>query len=475
MSSAQINQVPTASAFTPLAVPGCALWLDGADQTSMTLTQSTIANWRDKSGNGYMALSFSNAVSPPTWTSNVQNGRGVIQYAAGNGSYVSSFTISPTMTVFALYYPIGQTTNSPPIEQSVNSALNPGFLLQAAANNFTIRGSIPGPSNLVLSNVTMTWSAYAGAQAYTWTLYESTVGTTGPWTQINSAATASTSATHTPMTISNYYYFTVIVTTATGVSPPNASTPAQLTSSALLAPTNLILTIPAGTSATATMAWTAASGATTYSWILYTSATAAYVGTLLTSGSTAGTSATYGITIGSYNYFSVRSVTSALISAAAFSAIVGQQIVPPTGLTISVTGATITMSWTAYTAATSYAWTLYSNSIYAYGGSSVTTGTVTGSPPASSATYSSAVAGTYYYYTLTVTTPGGTGYTSGPATSSILQVVLPTSIVATGGTSSTSPLGYTVYTFTSSATWALTSPASFTAQTLVVGGGGAGE
>ena len=64
MSSAQINQVPTASAFTPLAVPGCALWLDGADQTSMTLNQST--------------LSFSNAVSPPNWVAGVQNGRGVV-------------------------------------------------------------------------------------------------------------------------------------------------------------------------------------------------------------------------------------------------------------------------------------------------------------------------------------------------------------------------------------------------------------
>jgi hypothetical protein len=475
MSSAQINQVPTASAFTPLAVPGCALWLDGADQTTMTLNQSTMTNWRDKSGNGYMALSFSNSVSPPTWASNVQNGRGVVQYAVGNGSFVSSFTITPAMTVFALYYPIGQTTNSPPIEQSVNSALNPGFLLQAAANNFTIRGSIPGPANLVMSNVTMTWSAYAGAQTYTWTLYESTVGTTGPWTQINSAATASTSAAHTPMTIGNYYYFTVVVTTQTGVSPPNASTPAQLTSSALLSPTNLTLTIPAGTSATATMAWTGSAGATTYSWILYSSATAAYAGTLLTSGSTAGTSATYGITIGSYNYFSVRAVTSALISAAAFSAIVGEQIVPPTGLTISFTGTTITMSWTAYTAATSYAWTLYSNSIYAYSGAQVTTGTVTGSPPATTASYSSAVSGTYYYFTLTVTTPGGTGYTSGPATSSILQVAAATSIVASGGTQSTSPLGFTVYTFTTSATWTLTSPASFTAQVLVVGGGGAGD
>jgi len=440
MSSAQINQVPTASAFTPLAVPGCALWLDGADQTSMTLNQSTLTNWRDKSGNGYMALSFSNSVAPPTWVAGLQNGRGVVQYAVGNGSFVSSFTISPTMTVFALYYPIGQTTNSPPIEQSVNSALNPGFLLQAAANNFTIRGSIPGPSNLVLSNVTMTWNAYTGAQTYTWTLYESTVGITGPWTQINTASTASTSAAHTPMTIGNYYYFTVVVTTQTGVSPPNASTPAQLTSSALLAPTNLILTIPAGTSATATLAWTGSAGATTYSWILFTSATAAYVGTLLTSGSTAGTSATYGVTIGSYNYFSVRAVTSALISAAAFSAIVGEQIVPPTGLTITASGTTVTMSWTAYTAATSYAWTLYSNSIYAYSGSSVTTGTVTGSPPATTASYSSAIAGTYYYFTLTVTTPGGTGYTSGPATSAIVQDVVALTYTYTSGSITSSTL-----------------------------------
>jgi hypothetical protein len=43
--------------FDPRSVPGCQLWLDGADTSSMTLSGSTITQWNDKSGNGKNAVS----------------------------------------------------------------------------------------------------------------------------------------------------------------------------------------------------------------------------------------------------------------------------------------------------------------------------------------------------------------------------------------------------------------------------------
>lgn len=40
------------SGFTPTSIPGCALWLDAADSSTLTLTGSNVTLWKDKSGNG---------------------------------------------------------------------------------------------------------------------------------------------------------------------------------------------------------------------------------------------------------------------------------------------------------------------------------------------------------------------------------------------------------------------------------------
>jgi hypothetical protein len=43
---------PHLRVFRPTDIPGCTVWLDGADQSSMTLSGSNITQWRDKSGTG---------------------------------------------------------------------------------------------------------------------------------------------------------------------------------------------------------------------------------------------------------------------------------------------------------------------------------------------------------------------------------------------------------------------------------------
>ncbi len=54
--------------FNPRSLPGCVLWLDGADSSSMALTGSVITTWRDKSGQGNNATAFN---SPTLSGSNV--------------------------------------------------------------------------------------------------------------------------------------------------------------------------------------------------------------------------------------------------------------------------------------------------------------------------------------------------------------------------------------------------------------------
>ena len=53
-----------ASGFSPQVIPGLTLWLDAADQSTMTLSGSSVTTWRDKSGNGYNATVTSGANAP---------------------------------------------------------------------------------------------------------------------------------------------------------------------------------------------------------------------------------------------------------------------------------------------------------------------------------------------------------------------------------------------------------------------------
>jgi hypothetical protein len=54
-SSTAIIRQPRSRIFQPSDISGLALWLDGADRTSMTFSGSTISQWNDKSANGYNA------------------------------------------------------------------------------------------------------------------------------------------------------------------------------------------------------------------------------------------------------------------------------------------------------------------------------------------------------------------------------------------------------------------------------------
>ena len=217
-----------------------------------------------------------------------------------------------------------------------------------------------------------------------------------------------------PNSSSQYYVATVGAgATASGGTGGNGLIVITYTLAPPLPPTGLTLTL-SGT--TATLSWSAsASGASLYYWAFYGNSTSAYTGTYLMSGSTAATSVSYSVSVTYFDYFRLVSLSPlGCISQIVSSPILN--VPAPSGLSISANGTTVTLSWSAVSGATGYAYTLYSNTIYAYGGSSVTTGSVAGT----TFTYNSGVSGTYYYFTVNATTGYGTSLLN---TSGIVQDV----------------------------------------------------
>lgn len=130
---AMLGTSKSISGFDPRSIPGCALWLDGADSSRMTFSSgSNIATILDKSGNGYSGTTFSNSVTAPTYTS------GSVALLTGNGFSIPNFVITPTMTVFYIGY-ASNASNVPPVEHGSNVSSAPGFLIQSASPNYTLQ------------------------------------------------------------------------------------------------------------------------------------------------------------------------------------------------------------------------------------------------------------------------------------------------------------------------------------------------
>ena len=69
-----LQALPYSATYSPLQVPGCALWLDASTSNSITFTSGTnVASWLDKSGNGRNATQAT-ASNQPHWTDNNING-----------------------------------------------------------------------------------------------------------------------------------------------------------------------------------------------------------------------------------------------------------------------------------------------------------------------------------------------------------------------------------------------------------------
>jgi hypothetical protein len=78
---------------SPLSVPGCVLWLDASDASTITLSGSSVTQWNDKSTAGNNMTPFS-TFSNATVSSNFQNNRSVLNFSA-NGVYRGPTSTGP--------------------------------------------------------------------------------------------------------------------------------------------------------------------------------------------------------------------------------------------------------------------------------------------------------------------------------------------------------------------------------------------
>jgi hypothetical protein len=86
---------PLTPVFTPVQISGCALWLDAADATTLTLSGSSVTTWSDKSGNG------NNATSGGSSTPTYSNSSVVFD---GNGYYNTAYSAALANETFFIVY-----------------------------------------------------------------------------------------------------------------------------------------------------------------------------------------------------------------------------------------------------------------------------------------------------------------------------------------------------------------------------------
>ena len=79
--------------FVPTSLTNCQIWLDASDSSTITMNGSTVASWRDKTGNGFN-VSQSTTASQPTLGTNalVFNGSASLQYSGSVGIFGNSYT-----------------------------------------------------------------------------------------------------------------------------------------------------------------------------------------------------------------------------------------------------------------------------------------------------------------------------------------------------------------------------------------------
>jgi hypothetical protein len=94
--------------FFPTDITGCALWLDGADTSSMTMTGTTISQWNDKSGNARNAT-----VASGKTAATYSIASNCVYFPASDTGYVTSYPANPTNeTMFVVFNNAAPTLNN---------------------------------------------------------------------------------------------------------------------------------------------------------------------------------------------------------------------------------------------------------------------------------------------------------------------------------------------------------------------------
>jgi hypothetical protein len=89
--------------FTPLHLPGLALWLDASDTSTITASGGAVSQWNDKSGLGRNVSQATGSLQPTTGA-NTQNGLNVLTLSGDLLRTATTTTIADPISVFAVSY-----------------------------------------------------------------------------------------------------------------------------------------------------------------------------------------------------------------------------------------------------------------------------------------------------------------------------------------------------------------------------------
>lgn len=145
--------------FSPSSLSGCVLWLDAS---SLGLANgATVSTWSSLGPVSYTTTSTAGRF--PTYATNIQGGRGCVQYATGQTTVLSNFVLAQTMSIFQLSYPIGQAFH-PFLEHGPDENTNPGFYFYSGGGNNLAINSGTGQVAINVGNVgvTNTWLMQGG-------------------------------------------------------------------------------------------------------------------------------------------------------------------------------------------------------------------------------------------------------------------------------------------------------------------------
>jgi hypothetical protein len=93
-------------AFQPIDIPDCALWLDGADRSTFSLTGTNINSWSDKTSN----ISFTASSTKPTIYSSTYNGLNPVYF--GGSAYLSNGTFSYQLSNRSAFIVCGEVSRT---------------------------------------------------------------------------------------------------------------------------------------------------------------------------------------------------------------------------------------------------------------------------------------------------------------------------------------------------------------------------
>ena len=133
--------------FTPISISNCALWLDAADSSTLTLSGSDVTGWTDKSGKGADINSLSS--TKPTY-----NGSNAVVFSASSATFLRG-SLDSTYSSNASLFIIGT--------YSSNSA-SPVFLprLMILGSNSGSENALVGQLNVVAQSTIPQLCAYTG-------------------------------------------------------------------------------------------------------------------------------------------------------------------------------------------------------------------------------------------------------------------------------------------------------------------------